>query len=143
MGMQIIDDDGTLVHEFPPNLGKHLLYRLLIVAKFTGEDQAEIILNDKVAALGASLARSMPKPTVSVGRQVDELPAQVLPRILGVFREQVLGGQLPWAKWSAEEKRDFVTNTLFAPYAPSQEFVDDFVSDEDSRLERVRLALSQ
>lgn len=145
MGMRIIDDDGTVLHEFPQNLGKYLLYRLLTVAKFTGEDQAEIILNEHIAAFGLALSKAMPAPTarpIMPEDANDALCRQVMVRIATVFRERVLSGDVPWARWSLQEKRSFVLGTLFAPFTPSDNFVKEFIEDEDARFEKARRSLA-
>jgi hypothetical protein len=91
VGVQILDEDGTLLHEFPANLGKPLLYRLLTVAKFTGEDETEIILNGFVADFGKALAeRASPRSTIDQGQVHNDLSRQAWTRLANVLRDNIL-----------------------------------------------------
>ncbi len=144
MGVKILNEDGSLVYEFRDGLGVPLLYRVLSVAKFTGEDQPEIILNPHVAAFHQTLSDAMQPPRVRTDSEaeIDRLALQVRVRIATVFRHAVLSGDLSWLSWGGEEKRAFARDILFAPYAVSERFVGEFVEEEDSYFLRVREALA-
>jgi hypothetical protein len=144
VGVQILDEDGTLLHEFPANLGKPLLYRLLTVAKFTGEDETEIILNGFVADFGKALAeRASPRSTIDQGQVHNDLSRQAWTRLANVLRDNILSGRLGWPGWSAEEKHAFVSDVLFAPYRPTNEFIAEFIEETDWRLAQAKQALNQ
>jgi hypothetical protein len=142
MGVKILNEDGSVLHEFPEGLGAPLLYRVLAVARFTGEDQPEIILNHHVAALHRAVGEAMP-PGMSAPswQDADELARTVRQRIDLCFREQVISGQLPWPRWSMEEKRAFVRDVLFSPVQVSDQYLADFVEEADGHFARVRAAL--
>lgn len=146
MGMKLIDDDGTLLHEFPDHLGKYLLHRVLTVAKFTGEDQAEIILNSHVADLHRAIAKAV-SDGATVTHHVDASDAHLRmlrdfgPRLARVLREQVLNGALPWPRWTLTEKRDFVRDVLYAPFQLPEQFLSDFIEEQDFYFARTKKAL--
>lgn len=144
MGMKILNEDGSILFEFQEGLGLPLLYRVLAVAKFTGEDQPEIILNPHVAALHSAVSEAMPPRRVSLENERfhDELAHRVRLRVGNVFRHAVLDGSLKWLSWSEAEKRRFVRDELFAPYNLSDQFLSDFVEEEDYYFADVRSALS-
>ena len=145
MGMKILDESGSLLYEFPKNLGGYLLDRLLVVARFTGEDQPEVILNDHVSALHVAVANSLrdgARPARRLtGSDADAMAHRFRSRIVGVFRDAVLSGQLQWLSWSADEKLAFVRNVLWSPLEVSDQFIANFIEEEEAYFGRVRRAL--
>jgi hypothetical protein len=145
MGVKILNEDGSVLFEFRNGLGLPLLYRVLAVAKFTGEDQSEIILNPHVAALHRAIANAMPPARAAAtihGYDRDSLVRSVRTRIGDVFRSAVLGGNLKWLSWSDAEKRLFVREELFAPYDISDEYIADFIEEEDHYFADIRATLN-
>lgn len=145
MGMKILNEDGSILHEFRDNLGAPLLYRILTVAKFTGEAKPEIILNPHVAGLYRAVTQAMPKLKNSTSTPIerDGLAQRAWSRIVPVFRNAVLSGQLDWLKWTRSEKTAYASDELWAPYEVSDQFLSDFVDDEDHYFEQVRKALER
>ena len=45
MGVTIVGEDGTILHEFRDGLGLLLLHRLLVAAKFRENADYDIVLN--------------------------------------------------------------------------------------------------
>ncbi len=144
MGMKLLNEDGSVLYEFRDNLGAPLLYRILAVAKFTGEAEPEIILNSHVAGLYRAVSQAMPElKNTTRPIENDNLAQRAWPRIVPVFRNAVLGGQLDWPKWTHSEKVAFASHELWAPYNVSDQFLSDFIQDEDHYFERVRKALER
>jgi hypothetical protein len=146
MGMKILNEDGSILYEFRDNLGAPLLYRILAVAKFTGEAEPEVILNPHVAGFFRAVSQAMPKlksPSTGLPSRNDLLAQRAWARIVPVFRNAVLSGQLDWPKWTQSEKTAFASEELWAPYEVSDQFLSDFVDDEDHYFERVRKALER
>jgi len=145
MGMKIIGEDGSLLYEFRDGLGAPLLYRLLAVAKFTGEDQKEIILNPHVAELHKAIASAMASHLRAPVRApaVEEMSRDLQLRVRNVLRSAVLGGQHEWLSWDEATKAEYVRSILFAPYGVSEQFVSDFVEEEDSYYAGVRRSLDR
>lgn len=143
MGVKILNEDGSLLHEFRDGLGVPLLYRVLAVAKFTGEDQPEIILNDHVSAFFKAVASASPPSRIRAPApvQFNDFDPAVRVRISTVFRHAVLNGSLKWLSWSDAEKRAFVTDVLFAPWTLAADAVGDFMEEEDAYFRRIRAAL--
>lgn len=143
MGMKILNEDGSVLFEFPDGLGAPLLYRVLAVAKFTGEDQPEIILNGHVSALHRAVSDAMSRePPSTSTNSLDSMAQTLRPRIGRIFRDAVLDGSLAWLDRSHAEKVAFTRDVLFAPYAVSEQFVADFVEEEDWYFERASKALN-
>lgn len=105
MGMKILNEDGSVLYEFQDGLGAPLLYRVFAAAKFTGEIDPLIALNKHVAEAHRAIAQSMPvfgrKPTTEA---FEDMARRSWERIVRPFRDAVLGGQLDWLKWTADEK---------------------------------------
>lgn len=143
MGVKILGEDGALLHEFRDGLGAPLLYRILTVAKFTGEDQVEIILNPHVADLHTAIADSLPpaRGPHTATADTDRMALGLRMRIAGRLRAAVLAGQHEWPRWSADKKTEYVTGVLFAPFHVSDQFVWDFIEEEDHYFACARRAL--
>lgn len=140
MGVQIIGEDGTLLHEFGDRLGAILLSRLIVAAKFRNDADYDLVLNEHVAELALSLKRATPQPTIP--RPDDDLLRQCEPRLIEVFNHHVFTGALKWSAWSMDEKTAYVRDIVFAPFKASDQFLTDFVEDRESYFERWRRALN-
>lgn len=147
MGVRILDEDGSLIFEFRDGLGKPLLGRLLRVAKFVGEAQPEIIINEHVALLGLAIEQAMENERPAIvhaeprGNYQSALQA-VLPRLFGVLSDAILSGGLPWPLWSNIEKRAFVRSILVAPIAITDQELEDTVEEIDLRVAGWRQSLN-
>lgn len=143
MGVKILNEDGTLLHEFREGLGVILLDRLITAAKFRNDPDWDLLVNEHVANLGTALRKTLPprgssQTTESVD---DDLCRQASLRLTECLRNHILTGAVSWPRWTPEEKRSFVRDVVFAPWTPSKQFVEDYVEERDVELTRWRKAL--
>ena len=143
MGMQILNEDGSALYEFKNGLGVHLLYRIFAAAKFTGEADPLIILNQHVAdvyrAIQSAKTHSI-RPMAT--HSIDDMARRCWQRIVPPFRNAVLNGDIRWLAWNSEEKAAFVLDLLWAPWEVSEQFIIEFVEEEDAFFQRVKQHLN-
>jgi hypothetical protein len=142
MGVKILDEDGTVIHEFRDGLGVILLQRMLIAAKFRDDADMDLVLNGHVSELGKALAGAYrPKPLVPRSDD-DDVLRQVQLRLNEALRHHVFGRSIPWMQWTDEQKRVFVRDVMFAPWVASEQFLVEYIEERDSEFMRWRAALT-
>jgi hypothetical protein len=141
MGVKILDEDGTLIHEFGEGLGKPILYKLFGIAKFAGDNDEIVVLNKHVSDFGASLLNASPaaSPRPSL---IDEFGHDVCWRLHQALRASILSGRTRWQSLDVVGKRALLREVLFAPHPASEQFLDDFIEETDLYVKGVHRALS-